>query len=489
MRATLLRCFISYFILLFFLSCSADLSAQGNKEKLIKALSNLESDPVLKDGRLGFSLAYVDDKSTIVGLNESKGLVPASNLKLITTATALAILGPEYRYETHLEYDGKIVSGVLDGNLYIRGSGDPTFGSDRFKETDWNLISDKWLLSLKELGIKRITGSVIGDGSVFDNNPIPEGWIWSDIGNYYGAGVFGLNIYENTYKLIFRPGKVSEKAEILRTEPDLPFNYKNEVITAAAGTGDNAYIYGSPYTDFRMVSGTIPAGSREFTIKGSLPDPVGYCAGSFLRKLQENGIEINQKASNILFIDKPLVERTKIAVHLSPELKQVVYYTNMYSINLYAESLLKTLGSYKKKNGSVKGGLQVVSEYWSDKNISECFKIYDGSGLSGTNLVSPNFMVQAMQKISLESFSESLYESLPVAGKSGTLWNVCKGTPAENKLRAKSGTLKGVICYSGYVRDKNGKIMAFSIMVNNYSCNYSAMRKKIEEIMAILPTL
>ncbi|WMJ73769.1 D-alanyl-D-alanine carboxypeptidase/D-alanyl-D-alanine-endopeptidase [Cytophagaceae bacterium ABcell3] len=469
---------------------SLPLQCQEVLTRIQTKLAALENDPVLQDGRVGFCLSSAKTGEVLIELNSQKGMTPASNMKLSTTAAALKYLGADYKFETRLEYDGSIKDGVLHGNLYITGSGDPTLGSHRFSDADWEKIASSWIEVLKSNKIKKINGNIIGDGTSFDNNPLPDGWVWSDIGNYYGAGTFGLNVFDNTYTITFKPGKVGSKAEILRIEPTLPIEFINEVTTAPAGTGDNAYIYGSPYTNIRQISGTIPAGKKEFTIKGSIPDPPGYCARSFGGFLKDAGIEFTGKADNILFVKEKKERRTKLTSYLSPPLKDIVYQTNMYSINLYAEALLKSIGNKVHQEGSVSAGLQAVNEYWGMNKVVGCIKSADGSGLAVTNIASPAFLANAMASISSETYFPDLLESLPVAGVSGTLWNVCKGTPSEKKLRAKSGTLKGVICYTGYVPDKSGNMMAFSFMVNNYSgITYTVMRKKMEEIMGLLAEL
>lgn len=458
--------------------------ALGALKKEIAAMSN---DPLFKFGQIGFSLRGADGK-TIYEFNGDKSLIPASNLKLITTATALQMLGGDFRFETKLSYDGSLKNGTLHGNLYIEGGGDPTLGSDRFEGYPaMEELMLHWTAQVKKAGITHIKGSIVADASIFGNNPIPDGWIWTDIGNYYGAGATGITINENLYRLVFKPGKtVGDPTEVIRTEPSVNFRFDNQVRTGAPGSGDNAYIFGSPYSLHRYLSGTIPAGVTEFKIKGSMPDPAMFTAELLNQSLTASGVDIGQ--SPCRFSDSVRVsknaERTVIFTQYSPPLKDIIRYTNFFSINLYAESLLKIMAVKKGLAGETENGLHTIAGFWKSKDVDIAgMFLHDGSGLSPQTALRPSQMTRILQLMSGDSV---FVRSIPVAGESGTLKRFCKGSKAEKKIIAKSGTLSKVICYSGYVRSKNGKLNPFSIFINNYNGSSSAVISKIETIMSLL---
>lgn len=447
----------------------------------------MSQEPLFKYGHIGFSLRAADGK-TIHDFNGDKSLIPASNLKLLTTGTALRVLGENFRYETKLVYDGVLINGTLKGNIYIVGGGDPTLGSERITgNLNCNQLFSLWTEKIKEAGISKIEGSVFSVNSIFEKNTIPDGWIWSDIGNYYGTGVSGLNINENLYKLFFKPGKVGESTQVLRTEPAIPgLRFDNQVKTAAAGSGDNAYIYGGPNSYYRFISGTIPTGVSEFGIKGSIPDPGYLCSYLLYQNLLSNGVTVSQIPS----INNDSVSVTEqslkniIYVHKSPEIKEIIKYTNFYSINLYAEALLKMVAVKKGLKGDTKSGVRAMVDYWKGSGLEvEGMFLNDGSGLSPQTGIRPSQMTAFLTNMA----KDFIYiASLPTAGESGTLSRFCKGTKAEKKIVAKSGTLSKVICYSGYVKSKNGELNSFSVFINNYNGSSSLVTSRLEKLMVIL---
>jgi D-alanyl-D-alanine carboxypeptidase/D-alanyl-D-alanine-endopeptidase (penicillin-binding protein 4) len=459
-------------------------------KKIRQAVKNLSEDATLSGGMVGYSLRDISGKE-IINFNSDKALIPASNLKVLTTATALKILGENYRFKTDLLYTGEIKDGVLKGDLILFGSGDPTLGGGRIPG---NPSYDELLKILagkvKEIGIKKIEGKVIQDFSCTDKNILPGGWIWEDIGNYYGAGVSGLNFNENLYKITFRPGRNSgDSAQIISIDPEIPGLYiENKVLTGAPGSGDNAWIFGSPYTNYRYISGTIPAGVNEFTIKGSIPDPPFLAVYLLHKALKKEGIFVKENPSpsgdNICLVNS---SAKLIYSHFSPTIKEIIEPANKNSINLYAEALYKAAG---KKISEGQDERSFILEYWKKRNINVSGNfILDGSGLSPRNAVKASFISEVLHFMSKDSLSFSFISSLPVSSESGTLAKFCKGTAAEKRVIAKSGSMARVIGYSGYFKSKNGKLYSFCILVNNYEGKTAEMVKKIEKIMEAMAEL
>jgi serine-type D-Ala-D-Ala carboxypeptidase/endopeptidase (penicillin-binding protein 4) len=459
--------------------------------KLQAEINKSANDPQLIHGQLALSLRNSSGK-IIYQYNGEKSLIPASNLKVITTATALGVLGEDFRYQTRLEYDGTITDGILTGNIYVTGSGDPSLGSSRFKDfPDMDKLLDIFSDKIIQAGIKKVAGSIIADETGFDKNATPEHWMWTDIGNYYGAPAYGINFNENLYKLYFMPGaKPGDTTSVLRTEPVIPgMEFINTVKTGAAGSGDNAYIYGAPYSYQRFLSGTIPPGNAEFSIKGSVPVPSYMLIYTLRNKLVAKGVDVSIPKQQI----RQTVggqERKNIYVHNSATLKELVKVTNGSSLNLYAEALLKTIAYKFKKAGNTKAGVRSVKEYWGKKGMDTSgFFMNDGSGLSATNAISANTFSRVLHLISGEMYAASFYESLPVCGVSGTMKSLGKGTSAEGKVAAKTGTINKVICYSGYVTTKNGDRYSFSLMANNFDGSNSEIIRKLTRIMVLMAEL
>jgi len=399
----------------------------------------------------------------LIDRNSDLSLIPSSCIKIVTTAAALHILGADNRFETHLEYDGSIDhTKTLHGNLYIRGGGDPCLGSDRISGAfAWKKQIETWANAIQKLGIKKIEGKIIGDATKWEKALAVPSWSWEDLGNYYGAGACALSFHENSYSLFFRPGNnVGENASILRTDPPLlNVNFQNEVKTGPEGSGDRACIYGSEFSPTQFVRGTIPAAVNEFSIRGAIPDPATYCADLLTKELQERGITIEQQNM------QQKEERITFQTTYSPTIKEIVYWTNQKSINLYAEHLLKKMGEVVYNEGSTASGIKAVTAFWNSQKIDlGGFNMVDGSGLSRKNLVTTKQFVGMLLKIKKSDFFPIFLESLP----------------QKDFARTKNGSmslLKGFVGYSGDI--------AFAILINQCP-SHQIMNEKINAFFSDL---
>ncbi len=406
----------------------------------------LSPDPLALDhASVSVYAVHTDTGEVIVDHNSDLSMMPASCIKIVTTAAALEVLGGDSRFETHLEHDGWIdESRTLHGNLYIRGGGDPCLGSDRIAgNLSWQKQLEAWAVAVQNLGIKNIEGKVIPDASRWEKALAVHSWNWGDLGNYYGAGACALTFHENSYTLTFKPGNdVGDCTTILRTDPPIPsLTLYNEVKTGPEGSGDQAYIFGSEYSLFQFVRGTIPAAVSEFSIRGAIPDPAATVSDLFTRELQKQGITIQQK--------ELAAQNPKIAFHTtySPPLKEIAHWTNQKSINLYAEHLCKKMGEVACNDGSTDAGVKAITDFWQSKGIDlGGFEMADGSGLSRKNLVTTKQLVAMLLKIKSMDFFPDFFASLPEIAPS---------------IRAKDGFFSLVRGYAGY----KGPI-AFAILVN-----------------------
>lgn len=467
--------------------------AAFSQNKLNSEIENLKKDPALKHGTWSLCVMNVKKDSILYDYNSSVSVVPASTLKILTTGAALAQLGSDFRFETKLQYDGYFdsISGVLKGNIYILGGGDPSLESEYFKDKkDSTTTVEKWAAVLKAKGIKSIEGAVIGDASIFEDNMTPSQWIWGDMGNYFGAGACGLTYHDNKYTAFYKSGAAGSKTSITKIAPVVKeLNLQNNVL--AGGNDDNAYIYGSQYSNYRVAQGTIPANKSNYEVDGSIPDPALFCAQSLEEALKKLGIKIS-KSSNTIRALKETTElvdapRKVLYVHQSPTLDKIVYWTNMKSLNLYAEHLLKYLCYKKTGFGSEGAGTDIVCNYWKSKGVDVGgLFMNDGCGLSRANVITSKTETQVLRVLSKDKTFDAFYNSLPVAGKSGSLGGLCDGTLAENNLHAKSGYITRARGYAGYVKNKKGEMLCFSVLANNYECSPTEMKKKLEKILIAL---
>lgn len=428
---------------------------------MIIFLGFLSADGVSREIDHAIVSVYAVDMKTkeiVMDENSELSMTPASCLKIVTTAAALEILGEEFCYETSLEYDGVYKKGILKGNLYIKGGGDPCLGSERVPGAfGWKEQLAQWVDVVQKAGIKEIEGSVIGDASLWEKAGVVPSWSWEDVGNYYGAGASALSFHENAYTLILRPGSsVGDPVELIRTEPPHAAIFHNELRTAEAGSGDAACIYGSEFSLSQWVRGTVPL-AEEFVIKGAMPDPSTYTANLLKQCLQTRGVTVADKES------MTQGERKVLCKVQSPKVSEIVYHTNQKSVNLYAEHLLKKMGEIVKKEGSTEAGLATIRDFWQGKGMDmEGFRMVDGSGLSRKNLIQAKQLVQVL--IAMQS-SQSFINSLP---------------EKEPGIRGKSGSMSFVRGYVGYVGD-----VAFAILIN-HCVSGKEMQQKIEEILGKL---
>lgn len=474
-------------LLLVCLVFSTILLAQTTQE----AVNQLANDPALKHGQLGVAVLDVQTGRSIAAYDAEKSMLPASIQKVFTTASALGMLGADYTFKTELQFAGSLSNGVLQGNVYITGYGDPTLGSDQLDAAaGLPEVLEKMRLSIQQKGIRRIEGRIVGDPSWLDTEVNGRGWPWVDLGNYYGAGAWGLNIHENLYYLRFQQrSRLGETPPIVEVSPAIPgLVFSNELRSASAGSGDNAYIYGAPRTYDRVVRGTIPVGRRVFSIKGSIPDPPLFAAQQLQEQLQSIGIIANQKAMN--YWDLPPREahvsgRQVLYTHFSPTLSTIVHRANLKSVNLYCEALIRTIGRERGEGGTPGEGIEAAEEFWNQKGLSTdgCY-FQDGSGLARNNAATSQFFAALLVKIAQDQrIFPHLYDSLPIAGQSGGMSYALRGTGAAGKVRAKTGTLNRVRSLAGYITTRSGRRLAFCIITNNFSGSGGAMRKKMEALI------
>ena len=448
--------------------------------------------PYMRGASFSLVVKDVQEGRTVYSYDTDRLQSPASVLKTVATATALEILGEDYRYPTTLEYDGILENGTLEGNLYIKGSGDPSLGSSHFAPGQNKFLST-WIAALQKAGIKHITGSVISDESIFDTEGVSIKWLREDMGNYYAPGSYGISIFDNMYKLSLQTGAAGTRPVLKGTEPDIPFIRFKNYLKAAPVSSDSAYIIGAPLDDVRYLYGVLPANREAYVLKGDIPDPALYLARYLTDQLQQKGIRVDGSPSCYrIEVEEnrwKKGERKEIVTTYSPTLREIASVCNHVSHNLYADALVKTVGlQYKPRRNemisSFGRGVQVVKEYWEKKGLDVFpLRMNDGSGLAPADKVSAGFMGELLGYMATESaVSDAFIASLPQAGIEGSVRNFLKGSKLQGKARLKSGGITGVRSYAGYIT-KDGKTYAVAVFSNNYSCPMSRMTRALEKLL------
>ena len=442
----------------------------------------------LRSATVGICVMDVKNGKVLSHYNDRQGITPASVMKLVTSATAIKLLGPSFRFHTPVYYTGKIdAKGVLHGDLIIRGSGDPTLGS-RYSLQRPGLFLDNTLEAVKRVGICRIEGRIIADDSLFGDEAVSPKWMVEDLAWDYGCGISSLNYADNNYTLTLRSGEPGTTPQIASSRPDIPgMSYSNR-LQSIAGKGE-IRIYGAPYSLHRDLSGTIPARKESYKLSCSIPDPALYLAQTLSEALASAGIYITQLPVTFRYLREnqyPLPSPTgnTLLEFASDSLGYIIHSMNVRSDNMYAECLLKRLGLEQTGKAATDNGTDVIRSFWHRNGIDTCSLIkYDGSGLSAANKFSARFICDVLMQTARDaSISGIFVPSLPLAAKEGTVRTLLSGTKLAGKLRLKSGSMARVHCYAGYYTDKKNQY-AIAILINNFNGSRADLKKNIEKFL------
>ena len=444
----------------------------------------------MKHATLSVCIYNVTTGKTLYSYDDQRSMTPASVEKLLTTAAGFALLGADFRFTTRLTMRGELDrDGVLHGDVYITGGGDPLLGSYRYRQTAPDTLFGQWTTALRKRGVRRIDGGVCYHSSIFDQQPLHDSWQWGDVGNYYGAGVNGLNFHENMYFVYFNPGdKIGSAATVSRINPkNLDLLETCMVTTGAAGSGDNVIVYGAPYSTRRIYTGTVPLGKRDFSVRAALPDPARTCADLFSSYLRTHGIGISSNSMQVYSTPDSL---RQVVDYSSSSYYTIAQYTNLTSNNVYAESIFKYLGYKKYGIGSFTNGSRAIMDWFKEKSLNtDGVTIADGSGLSRLNRTTTDFLCRYLAAVSKEEFRDEFMQSMAKVGESGTAKNLLPGLPAGITVRVKTGTMDGVKSYAGYIITPHGQTLSFAIISNGHDCSDRAVADKLNKILYKIATL
>ncbi|OUO56550.1 D-alanyl-D-alanine carboxypeptidase/D-alanyl-D-alanine-endopeptidase [Candidatus Avelusimicrobium gallicola] len=476
----------SFFALLFF--CSLSATAQPLQAVVEKQLQH----PVLNGAWWGGLAVYTDHpEQTLFALQADQRLTPASTLKLLTTAAALETLGPHYRFQTRLYASAQPdEKGILKGDLYLQGGGDPTLGSTRVPGAqDWRQVASQWAKAVKKVGIRRVEGSLYADVSAFEGPSIAPKVNWENIGNYYAAPVSPVCFHDNLFKIFFSPQPFDAKrAEVTRTEPKIPqLHLSSFVTTDAKNKRDNAYVYGAPKQYEMEIYGTIPTNLTGFSIQAAMPDPALFAMQALHNALREEGIAVGGRPQTT--DQAPDYAQMKLLhTYSSPELKDIILIVNKRSFNLYAEMLLRQLALHAGKKGSVQNGLTELEKFLRQNKLAapQDAVLYDGSGLSRDNMLTPRVLVNTLAFMTKSPNFSYYYQSLATPDDRGDLLLLryfLKPKHQVQDVRVKGGTIDGVKTVAGYVYDESGRPIAFALMANNLASKDETILRIHENII------
>ena len=420
----------------------------------------------------------VESSETLAEHNSKTNRNPASLMKLLTTATAVEILTDTFRFGTQIEYDGVITEdSVLNGNIYITGGGDPTLES-AYRKTSGNFYA-KSVEAIRDAGIRKINGLVIGDASLFEEYGSPFQWLVEDIGSYYSPTPSALSIHDNLFHLTLRADASSVRLEKIQPPTGLllpEMNFK-------AGKELSWKVSKSDFSWQPVFRGVIPV-NKKVTIRTEIPEPALLAADSLSNLLRTAGIEVEASSTARVSAVSGREERTLLYTYYSEPLKDIIKETNHRSLNLYAENVFSYLALQKDSVATTQTAADVVSSYWKERGLP-ARKVFqaDGSGLSMKNAVNADFFIQLLVYMKKRAkYRDSFFSSLPVAGENGTVAAFLSGTGLSGKAHVKSGSMERVQNYSGYIYYKN-KWYVFCVMVNNYEGDRATVQKQIGTLL------
>ena len=466
---------------LFFFFSSLLLNAQPY-DSLLKRFVTNKSFSGAKISILAVDLSSFD---TLLSYNPMLPTATASTTKLFSTAMALELLGPDYRFETTLFTDGLIEQGVLKGNLWIKGGGDVSFGSKYFNgEGKEYEEMDAWIDSLKKLGIHEIQGKVIVDGSSFGYEGTPSGWSAWDAGNYFGAFPAGLNFYDNVARYYFETGKPGSRARLICTSPVQPNLQLINKITSASVKGDHSNLQGRAYDEHRIATGKLPAYQSSYMVRGSVANPEFNFAEVLKSRFLLDSFTVSGGVLPVRGMPIPDYDCFyRLFATYGRSVQEITKWTNRKSVNLFAEGLLNGVAFKLTGDGSNSNARKIYNEFFASRIDTLGLRLYDGSGLSRNNRITAAHFCDLLNYMTQSPMADEFFNSLPVAGKSGTISELCKGAAGDGRIYAKSGTMTGIKSYAGYINTLSGKKLAFAFVVNGYSCSQSTVKQQMEILL------
>jgi D-alanyl-D-alanine carboxypeptidase/D-alanyl-D-alanine-endopeptidase (penicillin-binding protein 4) len=453
--------------------------ARAAQARFARRVDEVLGSEAVRRGEWGVEVMDAATGDVLYERDADKYFVPASNMKLLTTALALDKLGVEYRFQTTVETNGKLgTDGVLAGDLILVGRGDPNLSNRKFPfetKEEFDGLPDRVISELADgvvaRGVKEISGDIVGDDSYFPRERYPDGWEIGDMVWEYGAAISAIVVNDNTVTLTLTPGEragapVTDSVEPATTE----FAVKNVVVTSKAGEKADLRLTREPGSDSVVVTGTMPARATPRKLLLAIQEPAQHAASMLAKLLAERGVKCHGKVRAMHEPDGPGVVRTVLAEHMSLRLGDTVKLVNKISQNLHTEVLLRTAARQQGEWATPEDLMKFPEEFYVRAGIplGDVVQV-DGSGLSRQDMVTPRAFVALLQFAQRQAWFPAYYASLPVAGADGTLNERMKAGVLTGRIHAKTGSVTHVRALSGYAETSGGRRLIFSFLANNQS--------------------
>jgi len=433
-------------------------------------IKDFEQKSEFKHATVAFSLLN-EQGEMLIGKNADKSLPAASTQKVITSISALEILGHNHKFVTTLSIEGGIVGSELVGNIIIKSGGDPVLGSEDFKGHYGEFLTS-WVQAVKDKGITNVRGRLIIDDRIFKGARNAGSTVLDDVGNYYGAGAPSFSFMDNEFTVFFNTAGKNTLATVESIKPKLPqeINVINEV-RAGNVSGDNVIIYSLDEGTEVFLTGLLPPNKKNFKVRGSIPNVTEFAENYITGIFSKQGVEFkNEQIKGPLFTNSEELIRTK-----SPTLIEILKVLNRKSVNTYADVIFKHLGLKTEGKGDFNSAEKAVLNLWRSKGIDVSgINLEDGSGLSRKNMLTPSFYTSVLSYV---DENEQVKKFFTEASKSSSVKSMWGGNTTQ-KILAKSGYIGNVRSYGGFLL-KNGEKYPFHIIIHNYSSSSSAVRKNI----------
>ena len=430
----------------------------------------------VEDAFWGIAVYDVDAEQMIYSHNTEQSFLPASNQKLFTTATALDVLGSTHRYETVLHYNGRAKGAVMQGDLILDGSGDPTFGSSQVRGDD---PLKAWSQRLADMGVERIEGRLIGDDNAFDDRPYPEGWtvnyITKQKGRHMGNSAGGLSYRDNVVPVKVRATRPGARPSV-EVQPENVVSINNQAVTSSRWRGNTLQVNRTFSTNELVLTGSV-ARSYRGTLAVPVSDPTSFVLKSFVERLEAAGIETDLTLVDIDDLDERPDRGDPLFVEYSRPLAEIAAVVNKESNNFYAEQVFRSFGW----GGSAKGAAKRIKSFLRDADINtQKLLIHDGSGLSRKDLSTPKAMVKLLAHMTEHEERQAFLRSLPKGGEHNTTLDY---RLHRTDVQAKTGSLEFVRALSGYTKRPNGNRVAFALFANNFTGPSYRISRTIDDIV------
>ncbi|PXV61016.1 D-alanyl-D-alanine carboxypeptidase/D-alanyl-D-alanine-endopeptidase (penicillin-binding protein 4) [Dysgonomonas alginatilytica] len=474
---------MKYYLVLILNFCFITVSSQQNA-----AIEKFVQTSGFENASIGVCVKDLSGNN-IVSYNKAVSLTPASTLKILTTATALELLGEDYQFSTELSIDKNNPQ-----HLIVHGHGDPTLGSEYLFENPSAFLGN-WVQHIQKKFKTEYPIDITIADDFFGYNGISSKWLREDMGNYFASGAYGISVFDNMYQLFLNTMRTDTCPAILKTVPNMRnIVFSNNLQLNYEGK-DNGNINGEPFSNYRRLAGDIPAKRSSFVIKGDFPDPGIILGEALANTLAQNNFRINSIGTTRQQYFQQMYnsykanpyETVSFYKELSPALREIIRVINEKSNNHYSEHLMRTIGRQANPDtysDPLTEGINRTNNYWASKGLNtDGIHIYDGCGLAPSNSINPEILCDILIYMQVRSkYTNAFFTSLPKAGKEGTVRNLLKGTRLQGKLYVKSGSIANVQCYAGYYIDGDKKYV-FSIMVNNYNSPRKDVVRAIESLL------